>query len=451
MPRLRHELRRLTELAAPVVVGQLATMMLTVVDTLMVGNVGVQTLAAASLGHVWTYGTMMFAMGLVFGIDPLVSQAFGAGDARRQGLALQRGIVLGLVVSLPVAVLWWTTDHAMVLLGQTPELAALARTYVVVQIPSLPVFMVFVALRQYLQARGIVRPAMVVAIVANVVNALANWVLIYGEFGLPALGIVGAGLATASTRGFLLVALLWLVLRERMHRDGWTGWSADTFRWSGLREVFTHGWPVGLQLSFEVWAFQAATLLAGWLGEAELAAHTVVLNAASVSFMVPMGVSMAAVTRVGNLIGSRRPRAAQRAAWVALAAGAGVMTVSAVLFVTLRDVIPIPYTQDPAVRALAASVFPIAAAFQLFDGTQVVGGGVLRGMGRTRPVALFNLVGYYVLALPLAAWLTFGLGWGLHGVWWGLATGLATVALMLLAWIHRRGPATVTPVVRPAG
>ena len=450
MSRTRHELRRLLDLAAPVVVGQLATMMLSVVDTLMVGNVGVTTLAAASLGHVWTFGTMIFAMGLVFGIDPVVSQAFGAKDARRQGLALQRGMVLGIAVSVPVALLWWWTDRFMLLLGQSPELAELARTYVAVQIPSLPFFMVFVALRQFLQARGIVRPAMFVAIVANVINALANWVLIYGAFGVPAMGIVGAGIATASTRAFLMIALLWLMLRGDLFHGAWTGFNRDTFSRRGLAEVFAFGWPVGLQMSFEVWAFQAATLLAGRLGEVELAAHSIVLNVASVSFMVPLGVSMAAVTRVGNFIGAGRPRAAKRAAWVALATGAGVMSISAVIFVVARQWIPMPYTDDEAVRLLAASVLPIAAAFQLFDGTQVVGSGVLRGMGSTRPAAMINLVGYYVLALPLAAWLTLDQGWGLHGIWWGLALGLSTVALGLVAWIRFRGPDRVAAVVNPA-
>ena len=201
-------------------------------------------------------------------------------------------------------------------------------------------------------------------------------------------------------------------------------------------------------MSLEMWAFQAATLIAGRLGEAELAAHTVVLNVASVTFMVPLGVGMAATTRVGNLLGAGRPDGAQRAAWVALATGAGVMTGSAVLFVVLRHAIPVLYTTDVDVRVLAASIFPVAAAFQLFDGVQVVGSGVLRGMGSTRPAALFNLIGYYVLALPLAAWLTFTLDLGLRGIWWGLAIGLATVAVLLSAWIHRRGPTTVA--VKPA-
>ena len=247
MPRLRQELRRLSQLAVPVVVAQLATMMLSVVDTLMVGNVGVDVLAAASLGHVWIFGTMVFAMGLVFGIDPLVSQGHGAGDARRQGLALQRGIVVGLLVSVPVGLLWGFTGRAMVLLGQDPDLAALAQQYVAVQIPSLPLFMVFTALRQYLQGRGVVRPAMIVALVANLFNVLANWVLIYGALGFPAMGIVGAGTATALTRAFMLGMLAWVVLRGGLLADGWVPWSRDAIARRGVLEVLGLGWPAQLR------------------------------------------------------------------------------------------------------------------------------------------------------------------------------------------------------------
>lgn len=450
MSRNRVELRRLFDLSVPVVVAQLATMMLSVVDTLMVGNVGVGALAAASLGHVWTFGTMIFAMGVIYGIDPLISQGHGARDARRQGLALQRGIVVGLMISVPIGALWALTGPAMELLGQDPELAALAQSYVELQIPALPFFMVFTALRQYLQGRGIVRPAMIVAIAANGFNVVANWSLIYGVGSFDGLGIVGAGIATALTRVVMMAALVLFVVRGRLFEGAWIPWSREAFARRGVLEILSLGWPVGLQMSFEIWAFHAATLIAGRLGEAELAAHTIVLNVASVSFMVPMGIGMAAVTRVGNHLGAGRPRAAQRAAWVAVISGAGVMTVSAILFVVLRHQIPILYTPNEVVRALAATVFPIAAAFQLFDGIQVVGSGVLRGMGSTRPAALFNLVGYYVLALPLAAWMTLRADLGLEGIWWGLAVGLASVAMMLVAWIQWRGPRHARLLVRPA-
>ncbi|RKZ11708.1 MATE family efflux transporter [bacterium] len=441
MSWIRPELRRLLELAAPLVVTQLASMMLGVVDTMMVGRVSVQVLGAAALGHVWTFGTLVFAMGVILGMDPLVTQAHGSGDALRQGRALQRGVVLALILSIPVGALWMFTGRAMLLLGQEPELAQLAQSYARVQLPGLPFFLVYTALRQYLAGRGIIRPAMVVAIVANLINVAGNWGLIFGHLGLPALGIVGAGWATTCTRIFMALVLIAWTLRKGLARGGWVPWSRQSFSPRGLGEIATHGWPVALQFGLEVWAFQTASLVAGRIGQAELAAHTVVLNVASVSFMIPMGISMAAVTRVGNLIGAGQPHRAQRASWVAMATGASVMAVFALVFVLFRWQIPLLYNPDRTVQALAASVFPIAAAFQLFDGTQVVGSGVLRGMGRTRPAALFNLIGYYFFALPLGWYMTFNMGLGLRGLWAGLALGLAAVAMMLTAWIRHRGPA----------
>jgi MATE family multidrug resistance protein len=441
MTRIRPEVKRLLELAAPLVVTQLASMMLGVVDTMMVGRVSVQVLGAAALGHVWVFGTLVFAMGVIYGMDPLVTQAHGSGDPVRQGRALQRGLMLAALVSVPIGLLWAVTDRAMILLGQSPDLAELAQVYAVAQIPGLPFFLAYTALRQYLAGRGIIKPAMVVALVANLVNVVANWALIFGHLGFPELGIYGAGLATTCTRIFMgLYLAVWLV-RGDLARNGWTPWSRESFSWRGLTEIFDHGWPIGLQFLLEVWAFQTATLVAGRLGDAALAAHTVVLNVASIAFMIPMGISMAAVTRVGNLIGAGKPRGAQRAAWVALATGAIVTTGFATVFVIFRWQIPLLYNPDLTVQALAAAVFPIAAAFQVFDGSQVVGGGVLRGMGRTRPAALFNLIGYYFFALPLGWFMTFNLGLGLQGLWLGLAAGLAAVALMLTGWIRFRGPA----------
>lgn len=435
------ETRTLAALAAPIVVTQVGAMMLGVVDMLMVGSLGREALAAASLGTLWTMGTLVLGQGVVLGMDPVLTQAHGAGDGRAVGLALQRGLVVAAAAGLPVTLLWAATEPALILVGQDPHLAALAGDYVRVQLPSAGFYLGFTALRSYLQGRGIVAPGLWVTVVANLLNALFNWALIFGHLGFPALGLVGAGIATGITRSLMFILLGLLVWRARLYDGAWLAWSRAAVDRRGLVEILGHGVPVGLQLGLEVWAFQGATVLAGWLGDAELAAHTVALNLASLSFMVPLGIGIAAVTRVGNLIGAGDRRAAQRAAWVALAMGAAVMTVSAVTFVSLRHALPGLYTDDPAVLALAAAALPIAGTFQLLDGTQVVGGGILRGMGRTRPAALFNLVGYYAIGLPVGYWLAFEAGMGLPGIWWGLTIGLAVVAASLVAWIAARGPA----------
>lgn len=439
---LGGEVRRLVELGGPAALTQLGWMLLGVVDTLMVGRLGVHELDAASLGNVWLWGTLIFGMGVIFGMDPIVAQAHGARDDRRIGRALQQGLVVALVCSVPLGLSWWLAEEALVGMGQVPALAADAERYLVIQIPSIPAFLGFTALRQYLQGRGIVAPALWITLIANVLNVILDWALIFGHLGLPAMGLTGAAIATTITRSFLFVGLALWVWRYRLHEGAWHGWSRAAFDPRGLGEIFAFGIPVALQYGLESWAFQGVAIMAGWLGEVELAAHTIVLNMASLTFMLPLGISIGAATRVGNLIGAHEHRAAQRSAWLAFELGAGIMAISALAFVTLREWLPALYTPNVEVIALAATILPIAAAFQLFDGIQVVGGGLLRGMGRPRPAVVFNVLGYYVLALPAGAWLAFRADWGLHGLWWALAVGLATVACSLLAWIAVRGPAS---------
>lgn len=441
MEPLRAEVRRVVALALPVAATQVGTMLLGFVDTVMLGRVGTDALAASAIANVWIYGTTQLALGTLFGLDPIVAQAHGAGRGDVAGRALQRGLVLSLLLSIPVALVWLASERFLVATGQDATLARMAHEYTIVQLPSVPFFLAFHALRQYLQGREMVRPALFVMVIANVVHVAGNWALIFGHAGLPALGLVGAGIATSLTRIACFGILVWWVLALDLHAGAWVPWSRDAFAWRGLREILRFGIPVGFQTSLEVWAFSGAALLAGLLGATDVAAHSIVLNMAALSFMLPLGVGLAASTRVGNLIGAGRPAEAQRAAWVAIALGAAVMTLSAGVFVLGRAWLPRIYTNEAGVVALCAAILPIAAAFQIFDGIQVVGCGVLRGMGRTRPAAIFNLLGYWVLGLPLGGWLGLRAGWGLGGIWWGLASGLAFVAILLVAWVHWRGPA----------
>ncbi len=448
MSPLRAEFRKIRELALPVVTAQVGTMLMGVVDTIMVGHVSVATLAAASLANVWIFATLFFATGVILGMDPLITHAHGAGHGERTGLAFQRGLVMALLLSLPVGLLWLGTRDFLALTGQEPDLCQAAHGYTRVQIPSVPFFLLFGVLRQYLQGREIMRPAMWAVVVANVFNVFLNWVLIFGHLGFPALGLLGAGIATALTRFLMFALLLAMVLGLDLTRGAWTPWNRAAFDPRGLRQIAGLGIPVAVQMSLEMWAFSGSTLIAGRIGAEALAAHTITLNLAALAFMMPLGVSQGATTRVGNLLGARRPEQAQRAAWVAMALGAGVMALAAGVFVALRAWLPRMYTEDAGVVLLSASILPIAAAFAIFDGTQVVACGILRGMGDTRPAVWFNLVAYWVLGLPLGAWLALRAELGLAGIWWGLAFGLAVVAGLLVARIHRRGPASVVAVIQ---
>lgn len=440
MADLRGELRKLFALALPVAGAQVGGMLMGTVDTLMVGRVGVDALAAAAIANAWSFAVLLFGVGIVHGIDPIVSQAHGAGRGEAAGLALQRGLVAAALVSAPIAALWGATEPVLIALGQEPHLAAMAADYTIVMIPGIPFFLAFSALRQYLQGRELVRPAMWVILIANVVNAAANWVLIFGNLGAPALGLVGAGWASSLTRIAMAFGLLGLVRGLSLHEGAWVPWSRRALDPSALAQLFRIGVPVAIQMGLEMWAFTAAAFLAGRLDPVSLAAHSVVINMAALSFMFATGIAQGASARVGNLIGAGRSEQAQRSAWLAVASGGGVMAFAAVAFVVFRNQLPAIYTPDALVIAAGAAILPIAGVFQVFDGLQAVACGVLRGMGRTRPAAVSNAIGYWAIGLPLGAWLSQRAGWGLPGLWWGLALGLAVVATLLTLWLWRQGP-----------
>jgi MATE family multidrug resistance protein len=411
-------------------------MLLWTVDLLMVGRLGVVELNAVSLGRLWLMGTALLAMGVLFGVDPLAAQAYGARDEVGFCRVRKTALRLAVWVSLPVAALWLATGPVLRLFGQSPETVELARLYVWVQLPGLPCLLAFVALRQVIQATGNTAPAFLAALLANGFNFLANWILIFGKLGCPALGVVGAGLASLGTEVVLLVLLVLLSRkgtgsRLALRKDGCPGARAD---WVAVVRL---GLPISLQMTLEYWAFAWSTLVAGRLGGLELAAHTIAMNLASLSYMVPLGISQAAAIRVGNRIGANEPAGARESTLSALALGAGVMALFSLAFIVFPWKIPELYGVPPEVIGQAAAILPIVAAFELFDGLQVVGAGALRGMGRTRPAAWANLLGYYALALPAAGLLAGPGGLGLRGLWWGLALGLFAVALAVAVYLLR--------------
>jgi MATE family multidrug resistance protein len=433
----KSEFRTLLGLSMPVVAAQLGFMTMGVIDTMMVARIGVAELAAVAIATSWAWSSSSFFQGLVHGMDPLVSQAHGRGDGDGAALALQRGLVIACLSSLPLMALWIATEPLLILLGQDEHVAELAGNYMLARLPSALGFNLFIALRQYLAGRTIMRPAMWVMLIGNVANLFLNWVLIFGHLGFPRLGLLGAGLATGLTNVFLPIGL-WLWIRYfRLHEGAWRRWDRNSFTLAGLGRYLRLGIPVGLQLSLEANAFTVAMIMIGWIGVVELAAHQVVINMASFTFMLPLGIAISASVRVGNLIGARDSDRLHIACRTAFAMGGGVMAIAAFIFVAFRQSLPLFYIEDVAVVSLAAVLLPIAGAFQIFDGLQVVGGGLMRGMGRPQAGAIVNLIGFYVIGLPLAWFLAFPAELGIVGIWWGLAAGLGGVALMLCLWVMR--------------
>lgn len=435
--RARAELARLARLSAPIAAAQLGMMTMNVVDTMMVARVGLAELAAVAVASTWAWSSGSLAQGIVQGMDPLVSQAHGRGDGEAMALALQRGLIVATVVSIPLAGLWLATEPMLLAFGQDPRVAELAQAYMLARLPSALGFNVFLALRQYLAGRGITRPSMWVMFGCNVLNVGLNYVLIFGKLGFPALGLVGSGLGTGIANLVLPLALWAWIARGRLHAGAWRAWDARSFARRGLTRYVALGLPVGVQLALEANAFTIGMMMVGWIGLVELGAHQVVINLASFTFMMPLGVAIGAGARAGNLIGAGDGSGLRLACRMGFVLGGGVMAVAAVCFVVFRNTLPLLYTRDVAVVDLAATLLPIAGAFQIFDGLQVVGGGLMRGMGRPQAGAIVNLIGFYVLALPLAYVLAFPLDLGIIGIWWGLATGLGCVATMLLVWVGR--------------
>jgi len=405
-------------------------------DTVMVGPLGAVPLAATGVGSAIHFFGIVFSTGIIIGMTPLVSQAYGAGDLPRCRRVLVQGLWAALILSVPT--IWVNAAGGEIArgLGQDPAVSELAGDYLLSLTWGIPPFLLFMALRQYLEGMGRVRAPMVVTFFGLAINIVANRVLIYGWADrVPALGMVGSGWATTIVRFAMLIALLAYVLTRR---------GVLPFRGVRLRperpllgRIFKIGTPTGAHFGLEVGLFSFAAVMMGWLGAVEVAAHQVTINIASTTFMVALGISNAGTIRVGQSIGARRPRAVRRAAIGTYLLATGFMALCALVFLLLpRELITL-YTREDPVIDIGARLLLMAAAFQIFDGAQVAGGSVLRGAADTRAPMVIAAVGYWVIGVPIGYWLAFRAGLGPIGVWAGLTVGLGVAAVLLVLRVRR--------------
>ncbi len=399
-------------------------------DTIMVGPLGAIPLAAAGLGSAIHFFGLVICTGVIVGMSPLVSQAFGAGDLDRTRRVLVQGTWLALVLSVPIAVMNLLGEPIALALGQDPEVAALTGGYMRALSWGVTPYFVFMAGRQYLEGLGSVRPPMVITFFALAVNIVANWILIYGVEGwIPALGVVGSGIATSIVRwGMCLAMIACIAVHPSRRRARAPGLRPDRPLLAGILRV---GTPIGAQYGLEVGLFSFAAVMMGWLGSLELAAHQVTINIASATFMVALGVSLAGSIRVGQHIGAHRPRAMRRAAISTYVLAGGFMGLCALGFILMPEGLIRLYTSDPEIVDLGARLLLFAAAFQIFDASQVAGISVLRGAADTRKPMLLAGIGYWGVGLPVAWILAFPIGMGATGIWTGLSFGLAATAILL--------------------
>jgi MATE family multidrug resistance protein len=442
-PSIRREFFPMLRIAIPVVMAELGWMSMGVVDTIMVGPLGPQAISAAGVGNSMHIAFAIFGMGVLLGLDTLVSQAYGARNIRECHRLFFDGLALAGLMALPILVLLSGVWFAIPSLGFHDAVKPLLGSYFGIVTMSTPLLLAYAACRRYLQGMHAVTPVMFALVTANLINAGANWVLIYGHFGLPALGVAGSAWATLISRAYMLATLLvavWWIDKKRTEEAGvewrqeslWhTDWKFDTGR---LRKLLKLGVPAASQYTAEVGVFALATALSGMLDPISSASHQIALNLAGIAFMIPLGMGSAGAVRVGHAVGAGDRARASAAGWTAIMLGTGFMLASGVTFVVMPETLIALFSRDPDVLRVGTSLLLLAAVFQLFDGIQGVITGTLRGIGDTRTPMVVNLLAHWLVGLPISYTLCFVLGWGVYGLWVGLSLGLIIVGVILL-WV----------------
>jgi MATE family multidrug resistance protein len=441
----RREASTTLKLAWPLILSNLTMALIGATDVLMIGWLGARELAAATLGFNLAMSCAIFCMGLVTASAPMMASEIGrmghsVRDVRR---TFRQAIWAAVTVIIPFWLLLWNTESILVYFGQQPDLARNAGLYISAYMWSILPFLCFIILRNFVSALEQPVWALIISVIAVLANALFNYALIFGKFGVPAFGVIGAGIGSVMTNILMFGGLaLVVVLHKRFRRYHLFGrfWRAD---WQRYRALWKLGLPIAVTMGLEGSVFGIAALLMGLINAESVAAHAIALQLASLSFMVPMGLGQAATVRVGIQYGRKDHAGIARAGWVSFVLGTTFMAAMALLFVLAPDFLIAIFIDANApgnekVAALAVSFLAIAAIFQIVDGAQVVGAGMLRGLHDTTVPMLFALMGYWFIGIGVGAGLAFWQGWEGIGVWTGLASGLGIVAvLMLMRWTMR--------------
>jgi MATE family multidrug resistance protein len=418
-------------LAWPIVLAELGWTVMGIVDTLVVGRLpdSAEAIAAVSLGTILFYTMGIFGSGLLLGLDPLVAQAFGAREPNEGRRWLVNALYLCVPLSVALMAILWGCAPLLDRIGEKPEVMRLMKPYLSTLTWSIFPLLIYFGLRRYLQAVGLVGPVLFALISANLVNLAANFVLVYGHLGAPVMGVTGSAWATVISRIYMAAVLAGaLIWQEGARFRG--AFRAELWRMARLLAL---GLPAGSQILLETGVFAVAAALIGRLNSASLAAHQIALNAASFTFMVTLGISSAGAVRVGHALGRNDTRAAAVAGWAALTLGVGFMSCAALIFWTFSEPLARMYTSDPTVIRVSVALLFVAGLFQIFDGTQVVVAGALRGAGDTHTPMICHLIGYWGVGLPLGYVLCFHFHQGAVGIWIGLWVALMLIGSVLLA------------------
>lgn len=437
---VRSEVVRLFRLAGPLMAAQAGTQMMGLVDVAILGRLGARELAASGLGNAVFFSISIIGMGLMFGVDPMISQAVGAGDHVRARRLLWQGVWLGLIVTGVLTAVLIAAAMLLPYFGVKEELVEPGRAYLLVRTLSLAPFLLFFVVRGYLQAHHVTRPMVVAMVLANILNVFADLLFVFGWGPVPAMGVAGAAMATV----LCTILELWIVAVAVKKIDA----GVFDHRWNAveIRRAVQVGWPIGLQMGAEVGVFALVAVLAARLGTLDLAAHQLVIGLASFTYTAALGVAAAGTVRVGIGVGARDQETTRIAGHVAFVLGVALMAVAALAFTFFPRPLARLITNQEDVIATAIPLFLVAAFFQLSDGVQAVGGGVLRGAGDTRFTFYANLVGHWLIGLPIALYLGFERELGIVGLWWGLCVGLTVVAVLLFLRFERLSRELIAPL-----
>jgi multidrug resistance protein, MATE family len=418
-------------LAGPVIIGQLGLIMMGVVDSLMIGELGADYLAAAVLANHIVISILIIGLGVSMAVTPLVAISIGAEKHDEAQILFKQSLIVNTVFGIIMVVLILLASELIQYIHQPPLVVKYASSYMKILSISIIPWMIYQSYKQFIEGLSVTHPPMVVTIIANIINAFVNWIFIFGNFGFPKLELDGAGFATSGSRIFMMVVIVLYVNKSRRFNGFDTTLIIRKINKNIIKKILRLGLPSGFQYFFEVGGFSFAVVMVGWLGAKSLAAHQIAINLASISFMAVTGISAAGGIRVGNAVGRGDVDETRRAGFSAIILGSTIMFCAGIIFIFFRNYLSNLYISDQEVISIASSLLVIAALFQLSDGAQAVGIGILRGLTDVKAPTVITFIAYWIIGLPIGYILGLICNLGVEGVWIGLLIGLTASAVML--------------------
>ncbi|QGY47986.1 MATE family efflux transporter [Maribellus comscasis] len=422
--------RRNLRLALPVVLSQIGQVSVQLIDVMMVGHVGTTELAASAfVNNIFMIG-MNFGMGLTLGLTPLVGNAFGNKEKSEVTVWLKNGMFTHIVAALVLTAIMSAVYFFLPVMGQQKDVISLAKPYYLLLCASYLPFILFFSFKQFFEGLGNTKMAMQITLISNVVNIIVNYVLIFGKFGFPAMGLVGAGIGTLVSRIIMPSLFILFIWKRKQHRIHFRNARLQPLELSRIKKVLKIGIPIALQIIVEVTAFGIGAIMMGWLGEKPLAAHQVALGLASFTYMISLGISQANTIRISHQMGNNDLKALKMAAFGSTHLVLAFMSFTALVFVFGKNYLPYLFTTDSHVVVIAAGLLVVAAVFQIFDGLQVVMLSTLRGMADVKIPMFIAFVAYLLIGIPTSYLLTFVAHIGPQGIWFGYLVGLGVAGLL---------------------